>query len=206
MTTFVYSSGDPSHLAAGGNASMADMQGPLIDLRTFLNGNISDVNLSSSAAITETKLATGSNGLAKGSFSVYDSTATSIANAVATKVSFETEEWDISGWFDNATNFRFTPQVPGIYRFSAALMWAVNMGTGTTERLELYKNGAAYKKLANSVPGTSSNQELMGTVLAQANGTTDFFEIFATQNTGAAVLTSNAATDTYFQGELVGRS
>lgn len=38
MTTFNFTSGDPNNLVAAGSASMGDIQGPFVDLRTFLNG------------------------------------------------------------------------------------------------------------------------------------------------------------------------
>lgn len=38
MTTFSYTTGNPSNLTGGATASMNDIQGPLTDLRTFLNG------------------------------------------------------------------------------------------------------------------------------------------------------------------------
>lgn len=37
MTTFAYTTGNPANLTSGANASMGDIQGPLNDLRTFLN-------------------------------------------------------------------------------------------------------------------------------------------------------------------------
>jgi hypothetical protein len=41
--SFQYTSGDPSHLTGGANASMADIQGPFTDLKTFLNNRIAAV-------------------------------------------------------------------------------------------------------------------------------------------------------------------
>lgn len=38
MTVFNYTSGDPNNLTASSSASMADIQGPFVDLKTFLNG------------------------------------------------------------------------------------------------------------------------------------------------------------------------
>jgi len=119
VTTFAYTSGDPSHLTAAQNASMADIQGPLVDVRTFLNGNITDINLSSSAAISETKLATGSSGLAKGAFSAYRNAA--LSRTTGQVITFDTEEYDLSSWLDITTNpGRYTPQVPGYYDLKAA--------------------------------------------------------------------------------------
>jgi hypothetical protein len=50
MTTFSYTTGNPSNLTAGATASMNDIQGPFTDLRTFVNGaNIDTTNLATSA-------------------------------------------------------------------------------------------------------------------------------------------------------------
>jgi hypothetical protein len=46
MTAFNYTTGNPSNLTGGANASMNDIAGPFTDLRTFLNGgNIDFSNL-----------------------------------------------------------------------------------------------------------------------------------------------------------------
>lgn len=46
MTTFAYSSGNPANLTSGANASMADIKGPLDDLKTYLNGaNLDSTNI-----------------------------------------------------------------------------------------------------------------------------------------------------------------
>jgi len=42
VTSFAYTSGNPNNLVANQNASMADIQGPLTDLRAFLNGGTMD--------------------------------------------------------------------------------------------------------------------------------------------------------------------
>lgn len=50
MTTFSYTTGNPSNLTAGATASMNDIQGPFTDLRTFLNGaNLDTSNLATTA-------------------------------------------------------------------------------------------------------------------------------------------------------------
>lgn len=41
--SFQYTSGDPSHLTGGANASMSDIQGPFTDLKTFLNNRIAAI-------------------------------------------------------------------------------------------------------------------------------------------------------------------
>jgi hypothetical protein len=46
LTTFAFTTGNPSNLTAGATASMNDIQGPLVDLRTFVNGSVDGDNLS----------------------------------------------------------------------------------------------------------------------------------------------------------------
>jgi hypothetical protein len=49
MTTFSYTTGNPSNLVGGGTASMNDIQGPFTDLRVWVNGSIDGDNLTSTA-------------------------------------------------------------------------------------------------------------------------------------------------------------
>jgi len=206
VTTFAYTSGDPAHLTAAQNASMADIQGSFVDLRTFVNGNISDINLSSSAAINENKLAVGSSGLAKGAFSAYRSTNQAIATGAGTVVVFDAEEFDVSGWFDTATG-KFTPQVPGYYRLSANISSAAVQAADIGWAPVIRKNGASYKNLPNSAQRNSATPvSAGGSVIAQANGTTDYFEVLHTHTAGTPTNVGGGAALTYFQGEFIGRS
>jgi hypothetical protein len=45
MPTFNYVSGNISNLTPGGAANMTDLQGPLTDVRTALNGNLDEINV-----------------------------------------------------------------------------------------------------------------------------------------------------------------
>lgn len=201
MTTFAFTSGDPAHLAAAQNASMADIQGPLIDIRTFLNGNISDINLSSSAAITEAKLATSSAGLAKGAFSAHRST--NMTSATGGTVVFDTEDFDLSGWHDT-TNGRYTPQVPGVYRLTTCLSFNSGLAAGADIEATINKNGAFVANMGAMQVSTAARGPLVnGTCLVQANGTTDYFTIGWASNSTVQIIGSSG---TFYCGELVGRS
>jgi hypothetical protein len=182
----------------------------LAAIQTDSNGNVTDANISATAAIQESKLANGVNGMSRGAFYAYRNAAQSIPTGVVTPtlVNFNAERFDVSGWFDTVTNIgRFTPQVAGTYRFS----WLVKAGTtpvaGTAWETVLRKNGAdeAYGQV-NWQTGAALNVSSGGSAEAQANGTTDFFEVFVQQNSGVAVNTAAQASFVYFCGELVGRS
>lgn len=205
MTTFAYTSGDPSHLVAGTNASMADIQGEFIDLRTFLNGNISDINLSSSAAINENKLANGSSGMAKGVFNAYRNAAYSVTSN--TNLVFDTELFDVSGWFDPTTG-RYTPQVAGYYQLS----WTVNAlnGQGTDMAWLTFIRKSGTTLIASGTPGvqrgSATGAGSGGSAVVVANGSTDYFEINVQHSLGVSAGIQPGQQWTYFCGHLIGRS
>lgn len=61
MTTFSFSTGNPTNLTGGATASMTDLSGSFADLKTFLNGgSITDTNVSA-AGLTDTSLASPTN-------------------------------------------------------------------------------------------------------------------------------------------------
>lgn len=92
MTTFSYSSGNPSNLTGGHSASMSDIAGPLTDIPTFLNGNIDATNLATSAkpvtlrgpyqTISESAIAIGT-AMAGGTYYGVGSGAVAVASASA---------------------------------------------------------------------------------------------------------------------------
>ena len=130
-------------------------------------------------------------------FSAYQSVAQNLANGVATKLQFQTKEFDIGTYFDAVTNFRYTPLVAGYYQISGGFQIVT---TQTQLTLAVNKNGALYKNLQNAASNISS--AAYGSCLVLLNGATDFIELFATQN-AAAQNTGAASSQTYFQAVLV---
>jgi hypothetical protein len=129
-------------------------------------------------------------------FSAYQSTLQSVANNTFTKIQLQTEEFDTNSNFDNATNYRFTPTVAGYYQFNFSI-------DATTSGLPmLYKNGSRFKDggvNAGNAVGTAN----VGSALAYANGSTDYFEFYFYQTSGGAVNTTAVQFATYFQASMV---
>lgn len=182
-----------------------------VDPYNFTNGTVADAEqvdarfsplyAALNAAVDQTNLKAGALGLAEGCFSAYQSNGQTVTAAVDLVLSFGTEEWDVSSWFDAATG-RFTPQRAGYYRLSAAWEAATSVAAGTYFATKLRKNGAVVKIAALT---TSSNDVgPVATALVSANGTTDYFDVAA--YCAAATSTRATAIATYFQGEMVGRS
>jgi len=140
-----------------------------------------------------------------GTFLVYLNTTQSILNNTLTKVQFNAEDRDPNGWFDSATNYRYTPQAAGIYLLYAAVSFEPATAN-TTCQVKLYKNGSAIAELA--MIGTSGAQDntYSGSFQVDANGSTDYFEVFVVHNQGTAKPLYGDATAqrwTYFGGNLL---
>lgn len=113
-------------------------------------------------------------------FSAYRSTSNqSLTTGTPTKVLLNAEEFDTSGCFDSTTNYRFTPTVPGYYRFEFAV--GLPGTTITSAWAGVYKNGTEAKRglQANLSSGNASYIQSTGNALIYLNGTTDYVELWA---------------------------
>jgi hypothetical protein len=141
-------------------------------------------------------------------FSAYKSANQTVSNNTSTKITFDTENFDSNSNF--ASN-RFTPTVAGYYVFTNLLFIGNYTNTGTNE-LEpvILKNGSGaggnfigygQNVLLNIAGGIGHNVYLNSTFgPAYANGSTDYFEIYFTQNTGSSI---SVLTNSGFSGWMV---
>lgn len=108
----------------------------------------------------------------------------SIANNTFVKIQINAEDTDTAGWFDT-TNNRFLPLLPGNYTLS----WGVDFASAAAGICfsTLYKNGTRNKDGTQLTLNASFGTLTTGTATVQANGTTDYFEVFAYQNSGGAI-------------------
>lgn len=136
-----------------------------------------------------------------GGFSVYRSVAQlNLINLESTKVLFDAKQWDDANWF-NATNSRYAPQRAGRYSLNASVRV---IGTAGNARLALmlFKNGILLLYLSHQhTSGSAQPMNISGTAIVEANGTTDYFEVFVFHNFGASTADiEEGSTSTYFQG------
>lgn len=129
-------------------------------------------------------------------FSAYQSASQTIATNTSTKILFQTENFDTNNNFASST---FTPTVAGYYQFN----WRVgcNAGSGTEIWTSLYKNGA------NTVYGLDANGGSIygsgGSAILYANGTTDYFEIYFQQYSGASRTSTALSNETVFSASMI---
>jgi len=134
------------------------------------------------------------------------STNQSIANNTVTKVQFDTEVFDTDNYYDNSTNYRFTPLVAGKYFVTLQVGFA-NL-TNVTHRivLEIHKNGSTYARVGDLAANSDSSADpnLTISAIVEMNGSTDYLEGAIYQDTGGAVNTFASDTFNRFQAYRIG--
>ncbi len=121
------------------------------------------------------------------SFEVGSTSTLSLTSGVARKVIFDTEVWDTNDDFehdgdrsDGATESRFTPSVAGKYLLTVGLEIQGTANTITRSHIDIYKNGSTFRRIVifDSTTNPVTRPPGSGSVLVDANGSSDYFEMF----------------------------
>lgn len=128
---------------------------------------------------------------------VRNTVVTSVTNnSVATALPWDTETRDTHGWHDNVTNnSRITPNIPGWVEVKSIIHFAGN-ATGRRSAVLKLNAGTAYYgeiKAATSASGVSA----INVREFEVNGSTDYLQTFAFQDSGGALNTADIVA-TYF--------
>lgn len=137
----------------------------------------------------------GASPTAGPAFSAYGDTS-GITDVTLTKATFTTEVYDTDSKYSSS---RFTPNVAGIYHFTAQLFYYSIPSSPHRLLICFYKNGSEVYR------GSDDEHTLQAGIQATAdihlNGTTDYVEVYTYQNTGSTQSTSNnSGINSYFQG------
>jgi hypothetical protein len=131
-------------------------------------------------------------------FSASYNGAFTMTNNTATKAPFSnlTGGFNLGGYYDATTNYRFTPQVAGYYQVNASINYPT---FGSSYVLcAIYKNGSATPLNGQTSNGIYPSPSVSGIIYL--NGSTDYIEIYGYQNTGGTLTTCYAQ---YFNACLV---
>lgn len=127
-------------------------------------------------------------------FSAYASTNQSVSANTATKVLFDTELFDTNNSY--ATS-RFTPTVAGYYSVYSNMYAS---GTMSNTQISFFKNGAVY-----STPIYISASYIMqgASDLVYCNGTTDYIEVYFTNQNAATIGGASGSAFVRFSAAMV---
>jgi len=159
--------------------------------------SVAGTNTASLPAATGTVMVSGN----MPAFMAYGSAQQSIANGVFTKIAFNTLT---SPGFDtnsnySTSNYRFTPTVAGYYQINSNI--ATTASAAGLAFIAIYKNGSAYC-YGNVVPNTNGGY-ITANGLVYCNGSSDYIEIYAYQNSGVSLNFGSSSSQFQFSGSMV---
>lgn len=101
---------------------------------------------------------------------------------VSTKIQVNSETYDTGGVYDAVTNYRFTPDVAGIYYIFGSATILTDTGSST---LSIHFNGSQH--IASQMSGDAGGETLIFNVsgMVAFNGSTDYVELFGVSSYGA---------------------
>jgi hypothetical protein len=175
-----------------GSVSSANIADNAITTANIADNAITTAKIAAGAVI-QADLATGVAGTGP-AFSAYSSSTGATLGTGATKVTFDTEEFDTN---NNFASSRFTPTVAGYYQINAQTQPNASYTGGW---IAVYKNGALYKYGTFANIGISFGGFTVSTIV-YCNGSTDFIEIYGAFTTSQA--TGAGISFTWFNGALV---
>src|SRR5210317_1543 len=104
----------------------------------------------------------------------------SIANSTATKIAFNSEDFDTDNCYDSSTNYRFTPTEAGKYYVYIDL--GINSAQDSKLALTyvyIYKNGSVVETTHNRYSGGNQHYATVHiSSIVELNGTTDYIEAY----------------------------
>jgi len=113
-------------------------------------------------------------------FAARNNSAQTITNSTTAIMQFDVEYFDTDDCY-NTSNYRFTPNVAGIYLINSSVQIASMNGIIS---LDIRLNGARYANMAINI-GNNGLQTVTNSVLVSMNGSTDYVDIGIFQNTGS---------------------
>ena len=154
------------------------------------------LNLSDNYDFTGT--VTGAGGVNTPAFLVARSSNQSVSLNTNTKVQWNSETFDTDNYF---ASDKFTPQVAGKYYLYANVYLANGSNANNTEYTsKIYKNGTKIFEthLDHRTGGIGYQQSIPVASVVEANGSTDYFEIYIQGNwTGGSI---NVTAQSHFGG------
>lgn len=124
----------------------------------------------------------------------------SLASGSHNKVTFTSEHFDTHNIF-NTTNSRLTPTSAGRYLLAASIGFSDPTVLPAYGAALIYKNGAQHKASIYNLTQTGKTSVSIVAVM-DANGTTDYFEVFVDINAGSCIIFGDPLW-TYFSGNRI---
>jgi len=170
-----------------------------LKLKNPSGGSLNFVSADGASDLTVTFPAVTGTAMVSGNmptFSYWSNGSQAINSSVTAKVTFTNSEWDTTGGMFSSS--RFTPTIAGYYQVNAATCITAEGNSYTI----IYKNGTDFKRGAQTQTSVSF-VTYPANALVYCNGSTDYIEIYFSNNGGSNKTTIGGNALTYFQAILV---
>jgi hypothetical protein len=131
---------------------------------------------------TNSSTVTFENGAVTGhmypAFEAYLSSDQNIADDTFTKININTEVFDEGGYYDNSTNYRYTPLVAGKYFVYFSVCALVSTASTLNTNGAIYKNGSASNGSNLIFNSNQYGGSVMTTQIIDFNGSSDYIEFY----------------------------
>ena len=132
------------------------------------------------------------------------SASQSLAHDTVSKVEVDSVIFDTDSCYDNTTNYRFTPNVAGKYVITGQVF--IETLNDDQMQIRIYKNGSILGIGGQRTGTGSATNQLNMSLIDEANGSTDYYELYAFQDSGVAANINASATQfrTWFSAYRIG--
>ena len=122
-----------------------------------------------------------------------------IATGTATKIEFDTENFDTDGTYD-VSLYRFTPAVAGKYLIHGRIGWADEPVEDKAQYTQIFKNGSLVFEANRRTAASTGRDATVACIAIVELGASDYVEIFGYHNSGSNADTLSSTTANIFEG------
>jgi len=131
--------------------------------------------------------------------------AQTLSTGTATKMEFNTENFDSDGKYDPSTNYRFTPTIAGKYLIHGRIGWADEPIEDKSQNTQIFKNGSLVFQANRRTAASTGRDATVACVAIVDLDADDYVEVYGYHNSGSNADTLNSTTSCIFEGyKLIG--
>lgn len=136
-------------------------------------------------------------------FAVYRGGNQAVSNSTNTQCFLQTEEFDTNSAYDNATNYRFQPAVPGYYMITGQITGYASGGSLTNVTATIRKGATPIRSTPQNVNFNATSSAVGVSALVALNGTTDYITLWGQVTGASGQAFFGGQSETFLQGHFV---
>ena len=132
----------------------------------------------------------------------YRSAAQTIGSSTWTQVQQDAEEFDVGGYMEITGSYRYFPARAGKYLLIGQVAYQAASGTASIYAA-IYKNGTSHRFANAGSASAAAARTVAVSCIVEANGTTDYFQLYTFQDQGGNMSIDTGATRTFLHATFL---